>query len=142
MEIRRNTSCALLLLLLLGASNAHSDSKSENHAQPDDSIFLQKLNRLVNLPGSSVDQSQPSWIIVDMPNDFTRYFLTSSKHDPAYPAIYKRSVNQHTGTISIKTTAQCYGNQEDCKTVLAEFEKQDLQIRQALMQAAKASAAQ
>lgn len=112
----------LLIFLLLSCSVFAQDWQTE-------SSVMQLLQELVKVRANRVDQSQKGWVIVDVPSEYKRYFFVSNTKDPAFPAMFKRSVVKKDDSIVMHTEVTCEGNKEACDSYLEAFHKQDKEIQ-------------
>jgi len=93
--------------------------------------FTKEVERITNIRGSSVDQSQDGWIIVDSPAENTRYFITSDADAPAFPSIFERVVYEENGAVRIRTNVQCGSTRKACDNILEQFADQDRSMKEA-----------
>ena len=113
----------LLIFSLISCSAFAQDWQTE-------SSVMQFLQEIVKVRANKVDQSQTGWIIVDVPSEYTRYFFVSDTKDPAFPAMFKRSVVEKDNSIVMHTDVTCEGNRDACDSYLAAFQNQDEEMQQ------------
>ena len=112
----------LLLFSLISCSVFAQDWQTE-------SSVMQLLQELVKVRANRVDQSQTGWVIVDVPSEYTRYFFVSNTKDPAFPAMFKRSVVEKDSSITMQTEVTCEGDRGACDNYLDVFQNQDKEMQ-------------
>ena len=126
-EFRKGCNAVRSLVLCLCTLSALPTTAEQQHVAR---TVMDHLTRLAEDSRNPVDQSQPGWIIIDVPADYTRYFFTSDSHDPAHPAMFERSVFERDGQIHMGTRVICEGKRSACDRYLEEFREQDRQLQE------------